>query len=142
MPDESTTRDLVEMTRRVFDAYSSRELDAAMRLFALDVVVDMTRTVGVAVQGRDEYRAYIDDWLVGYEEITYAADEIIDAGNGVGLVTYLQTARPRGSTGYVTAREAGVVIIEEGLVVHATIYEQSDIDEAHGAAERLAQERG
>jgi ketosteroid isomerase-like protein len=141
MSEESTPPDLVEMTRRVFDAFNSRDLDAALRFCAPDVVVDMTRTLGVSVQGLDEWRAFLDDWLVGYEEFTYTAEEIIDAGNGVGLVVYLQTARPTGATGYVSQREAAVVVVKEGLAVAQTAYPQADIDEARAAAQRLAEER-
>jgi hypothetical protein len=39
-----------------------------MRFIAPGAVVEMTRTIGVAVQGREEFRASQEDWLVGYEE--------------------------------------------------------------------------
>jgi hypothetical protein len=88
------------------------------------------------------FRAFEEDWLVGYEDFAQEPEEIIDAGNGVGFVRYLQTARPRGTTGYVTQLEAMVAIIENGLVVQMTIYPHSDIAEARAVAERLAQELG
>jgi ketosteroid isomerase-like protein len=142
MSEESTTPDLDALVRRGFEAISSGDLDVALQGFAPDAVVDMARTTGIVTQGLEAFRAFEEDWLVGYEELAQKAEEIIDAGNGVGFVKYLQTARPRGTTSYVSQLEAMVAIIENGLVVQMTIYPHSDIDEARAAAERLAQERG
>jgi ketosteroid isomerase-like protein len=142
MSEESTTPDLVEFVRSGFAALNSDDLDAWSEFFAREVVWDLTRTLGIAVEGRYALRAFQDDWLVGYDEFAYTVEEIIDAGNGVGLAKYLQTARPRGSDGSVTQREAAVLIIEGGLVARVSFYPQSEIDEARAAAERLAEERG
>jgi hypothetical protein len=59
----------------------------------------------------------------------------------VALVEYRQVARPVGTTGHVTRREAAVAIVEEGLVVAQTVYPQPELDEARAAAKRLAEER-
>ena len=142
MAEEPTTPDLDTLVRRGFEAISRGDLDTGLQGFAPDAVVDMARTIGVVAQGLEAFRVFEEDWLVGYEEFVQQAEEIVDAGNGVGFVKYLQTARPRGTTSYVTQREAMVAVMENGLVVRMIIYPQSEIDEARAAAECLAQERG
>ncbi len=142
MSEESTTPDLFELVGRCFEALSAGDLDEAQRVLTHDAVLDMTRTIGVVVRGRDAVRAFEEDWLAGYEDIAYTAEEVIDAGNGVAFVRVLQTARPTGTTGYVTQREATVWITEDGRVVRYISYPSSELDEARAAAERLAEERG
>jgi SnoaL-like domain len=107
-----------------------------------DAVLDMTRTTGVVVHGRDAIRAFQEDWLAGYEEVAYTAEEIIDAGNGVAFVRELQTARPTGTTGYVTQRQANIWITEDGGFARVIVYANSELDEARATAARLAAERG
>ena len=142
MADESTIPDLVELMRRGSEAISTGDLYEALRFLTHDAVVDMTRTVGVVVHGRDALRAFQEDWLAGYDEVAYTAEEIVDAGNGVAFVRVLQTARPKGTAGHVTQREPNVLITEDGRVVRMIIYPESDLDEARAAAGRIAQERG
>ena len=141
MSEESTTPGLVELLGRCFEAISAGDLDGAQPFFTHDAVLDMTRTTGVVVHGLDAIRAFQEDWLAGYEEVAYTAEEIIDAGNGVAFVRVLQTARPKGTAGHVTQREPNVLITEDGRVVRMIIYPESELDEARAAAERLAQER-
>jgi len=129
MSEESTTPDLVELLRRCFEAISAGDLDEAQRFLTHDAVLDMTRTTGVVVHGRDAIRAFQEDWLAR-------------AGSGVAFVRVLQTARPTGTTGHVTQWEPNVWITEDGRVVRVIVYPNSELDEARAAAERLAQERG
>jgi ketosteroid isomerase-like protein len=141
MSEQSTTPDLVELMRRGYEVLSAGDLEDALRLLTNDAVVDMTRTVGVVVHGRDALRAFQEDWFAGYDEVAYTAEEIVDAGNGVALVRVLQTARPKGTAGHVTQREPNVLITEDGRVVRMIIYPESELDEARAAAKRLAKER-
>ena len=141
MAEESTTPDLVELMRRGFEAISTGDLDEALRFLTHDAVVDMTRTIGIVVHGRDALRAFQEDWLAGYDDVAYAPEEFVDVGNGVAFVRVLQTARPKGTTGQVTQRELNVVITEDGRVVRMVIYPESELDEARVDAERLAKER-
>jgi ketosteroid isomerase-like protein len=142
MSEESTTPGLVELVRRCFEAISAGDLDEAQRVLTHDAVVDMTRTAGVVVHGLDAIRASQEDWLAGYEEVAYTAEEIIDAGNGVAFVRVLQTARPTGTTGHVTQREAHIWITEDGCFVRVIVYPNSELDEARATAARIAKERG
>ncbi len=142
MSEESGTPGLVELVRRCFEAISGGDLDEAEPFFTRDAVVDMTRTAGVVVHGLDAIRAFQEDWLAGYEEVAYTAEEIIDAGNGVMFVRELQTARPTGTTGHVTQRQAHIWIAQDGRFVRLIIYPNSELDEARATAARLAKERG
>ncbi len=142
MAEEPTAPDLMELMRRGYEALSTGDLDEALRFLTDDAVVDMTRTIGIVVHGRDALRAFQEDWLAGYDEVTYAPEELVDAGNGVAFVRVLQTARPKGTTGQVTQREPNVLITEDGRVVRMIIYPESELDEALVDAERLAEERG
>ncbi len=54
MAEESTTPDLVVLVGRCFEALSAGDLDEAQRVLTHDAVLDMTRTIGVVVRGRDE----------------------------------------------------------------------------------------
>jgi len=141
MSEESTTPDLIELMRRGYAALSTGDLDEALRFLTHDAVVDMTRTIGIVVHGRDALRAFQEDWLAGYDDVAYAPEEFVDVGNGVAFVRVLQTARPKGTTGQVTQRELNVVITEDGRVVRMVIYPESELDEARVDAERLAKER-
>ena len=141
MAEESTTPDLVDLMRRGYAALSTGDLDEALRFLTHDAVVDMTRTIGIVVHGRDALRAFQEDWRAGYDDVAYAPEEFVDVGNGVAFVRVLQTARPKGTTGQVTQREPNVVITEDGRVVRMVIYPESELDEARVDAERLAEER-
>jgi hypothetical protein len=67
-------------------------------------------------------------------------EELRDVGNGVIFGVSHQGGRPRGSSGLVALRYAGVGTWRDGLLERLTLY--TDIDEARAAAERLAKERG
>jgi ketosteroid isomerase-like protein len=114
------------------------DLDALMRFYAPDALVDMTRTVGVTFHRRAALRGVVEDWMGAYEEMERAHHESLDLGNGVLFAVVCQKGRPVGTTGYVQQREGWVWTWVEGLIVSHTIYQ--DIDEARAAAERLAKE--
>jgi ketosteroid isomerase-like protein len=62
MPKESTTPDLVELTRRAYELSSDGDFDALLALFDSDAVWDMSR-VGLGVyQGREAIRRFFEDW--------------------------------------------------------------------------------
>jgi ketosteroid isomerase-like protein len=140
MPEESTTPDLVELTRQATDAFSRRDLDAYVGFFAPGAVWDASQP-GVGVfEGREAIRAFFEDWLALYEEFEIELGEILDLGHGVVFSVSHQTARLVGSQGSVRETYAATTEVgSEGLV--ARIVLAHDIDEARAAAKRLAQER-
>jgi ketosteroid isomerase-like protein len=60
MPDESTTPDLVELTRRTSEAANRRDLDAVASSFAEDAVFD-GRAAGTFFEGRAAIRSFLED---------------------------------------------------------------------------------
>ena len=117
-----------------------RDIEARMSLFAPDAVWDMSEGGAEVIEGREEIRAFLEEWLGAYEEYEQEVEEIQDLGNGVTFAVLLQRARPAGSSGWVEFRDARVLLWADGLVERVNLF--LDIDEARAAAERLAQERG
>jgi len=140
MSQESTTPDLVELTREAVEAGGRRDLDALLTFYAPHAVWDMSNVGMGEFVGLGAIRSFLEDWLGSYEEMRWEAEEIHNLGNGVTLAVVVQTGRPVGSTGEVQVRSAGVSIWTDGLTEKVTNY--SDIDGGRAAAERLAEERG
>jgi len=139
MPEESTTPDLVELTRSLYDAVERRDLDFWIRLFAPDAVLE-ARTVAERFEGRTAIRGFLEDWLDMFERYETKPDEVLDLGQGVVFVANCLTARLPGSDAELRMRDAHVYEWAERMVVRITL--DTDINEARAAAERLAQKRG
>ena len=140
MPEESTTPDLVEFTRRSVEAANRGAFDAMLRTGAPDAVWDLNPLRGLGTfEGHVAIRGFLEDWHANYEELEIAPEEILDLGNGVIFSVVIQKGRPVGSSGDVQQRQAIVFVWVEGLFVRITHY--NDIDEARAAAQRLAESR-
>jgi uncharacterized protein (TIGR02246 family) len=138
MAEESTTPDLLELTRRAIEAGNRRDLDAAASSFAPDAVFE-GRALGDIFEGRAAIRSFFEEWFGAYEELEVGLEEVRDLGNGVVFAVVIQNGRLVGSAGHIRQREGWVFVWVRGLIARLTA---SDIDEACAAAERLAQERG
>jgi ketosteroid isomerase-like protein len=140
MPEESTTPDLVALTRTFYETMDrDLDFDALAGFFAPDAVWDLSEShLGIY-----EGAAAIGDFLVGYwatwEDHHHKIEEILDFGHGVLSVAIWEGGCPRGSAGRVQARHLQVFEWAEGQILRITGY--PDIDEARAAAERLAKER-
>jgi hypothetical protein len=140
MNEESTTPDVVELTRRQLDAMNRRDLDALMTAFAPDAVYD-TAPDGMGVyEGPAAIRAFLGEWWDAFEELAFEPEDVLDLGHGIVCSVVCQKGRPANSTGRVQRREAYVVEWVEDMIGQVTIY--TDIDEGRAAAERVAEERG
>lgn len=140
-PEESPAPDLLELMRQMFDALSRRDLDALMRFFGSDAVVDLTSDGLGTFEGAPGVRDFADAWQATYEDWRIHAEEVLDLGGGVTFALAVQRGRPVGVAGEVQQRNAWVFEWEKDLVVRATAYHATAIDEARVAAERLARER-
>ena len=140
MSEESTTPDLVELTRLAFEAVNQRDIDAVMRFFAPDAVFDGRewRTVTKAE------RQFVASWTTGSApspSFAMEVEEFVVLDDGVVLAVVNQEGRPVGVDRPVHQREGWVICWSaDGLLVRLTTH--ADIDEARAAAERLAEERG
>ena len=139
MLEESSAPDLTELVRRGVEAASRGDNVVVLALYSPDAVWDMSQ-VGMGVfEGRGAIRGFFEDWQGAYEDCEIAVEESHDLGGGVLFTVSVQTGRPLGSTGVVQLRQAWVTLVEDAMVTHHTTYQ--DIEEARGAAERLAGER-
>jgi ketosteroid isomerase-like protein len=139
MTEESTTPDLIELTRQGIDATNRRDLDTFMSLYAADAVWESLDGLGV-FEGATAVRSFVEDWLNSYEMHDTEPEEILEIGSGITFVVGRQSGRLLGAAGRVEQRVAHAIAWEQGLVVHTVA--GMDIDEVRTAAERLAQERG
>jgi ketosteroid isomerase-like protein len=136
---ESTTPDLVALVQRMVAATNARVFDAVMSFYASDAVLD-DLGLGEVFEGQEAIRGLYEDWWRAYEDHEQEAEENRDLGNGVSLVVFLQRARLRDTTAALHNRYVAVSIIANGLIKKQTLYQY--VDQAHAAAERLAEERG
>ena len=139
-PEEATTPDLVEVTRRALEAGSRHDIDALMGFYAPNAVWDMSN-VGIGTfEGVAAIRSFVEDWLGTWGDHTIEAEEIVDLGHGVVLSSVREDGRLVGSDGHVEQRRVGVLVWVRGVIERNATY--ADINEARAAAERLAEERG
>ena len=141
MPEESTTPDLEESSRRLREALSRGDLDAAVAIYAPDAAWDVS-LLGLegVFEGREAIRGAWEDLRAPYEDLEFVMEEFRDLGSSVTLVVFHARGRLRGSTGFVESRMASVATWANGLIERNTTY--LDPDHARAAAERLAEERG
>ena len=102
MPEESTTPDLVELTRRAVEASNAGDIDAAMSFCAHDAVYD-ARRVGLRLEGREAIRGFLEQWRSVYEEVK------IEVPDGRVVALIRQSAR---------GRQSGVPIVVHFFVLH------------------------
>jgi ketosteroid isomerase-like protein len=140
MSEESSTPDLVELSRQFEEALNRRDLGSVMSFYAPDAVWDGTPLGLATLEGRAAIREAWEVSVGGFEDISWWAEERTDVGTGIIFTVTLMKGRPTGSTGELEQRFASVTEWTDGLLARVTTYR--DIDEARAAAERLAQERG
>jgi hypothetical protein len=136
---ESTTPDLVELTRLGLAAFNRRDFGV---YFSPDIVLDTAGYGMGTFKGREAAIGMLKDWTGSFEDLTLEPGEILDLGHGVVLTLYHQEGRPIGASNSVRVRSAVVTLWVDGMVVRNTFYPEIEIDEARAAAERLAEERG
>jgi ketosteroid isomerase-like protein len=136
MPEQSTTPDVVELTRLAFEAVNQDDIDAVMSFFAPDAVLDGRWPY----EGRAEMRGFLDDWFGSFAELRMEVEEFVVLDDGVVLAVVYQEGRPVGVDGQVHQREGWAIWWSaDGLIERLTTH--TDIDEARAGAERLAESR-
>jgi ketosteroid isomerase-like protein len=140
MSEESTTLDLAERVRAIFEILDQHDWDALMHHYSQDVCWDATPTLGTTFDGQAAMRGLWQDWADLYEDLGFDLEELVELGSNLVLAVVMTHGHPVGSSGYVDAREAWIYEGADGMIVRVRTYR--DIDEARAAAGRLAQERG
>jgi hypothetical protein len=107
MSEESTTHDLVELTRRQFEAVNRRDMDAVMSRFAPDGVYDTLPAGLMVYEGPAAIRAFIVEWLDAFEELALEPEEVLDLGHGI-LLSVVCRERPSGQQHGSFAETRGV----------------------------------
>ncbi len=139
MPAESTTPDLVKLSREAFEAADRRDFDVFMSIYAPDAVLESIG-MGTSFEGVAAIRGFFEDFTGAYEEYGVEPEEILEMGNGVVFAVIVQQGRLVASSAHVQMRFASVAVFANGALVRNTLY--TDVEQARAAAERLAQERG
>jgi ketosteroid isomerase-like protein len=140
MSEESTTPDLVEMTRRIFDAGSRHDLGAVLRFYAPDAVLDLSDAALGTFEGLAAIGSFLEDWWGTWGEHMIEVEESVNLGHGVVFSVVWEDGRLVGRDSHVQQRRGWVTLWVEDVISRTTVY--LDIDEARAAAERLAEERG
>jgi ketosteroid isomerase-like protein len=140
MSEEPAPPDLIAQTRTQLEAASRHDLDAFMSVFAPTAVYDASRDGLGVYEGPTAIRGLIGGWWDAFDDLQLTLEDLADLGNGVAFVLIRHDARPAGSSGYVKTHQAYIFVMDEGMVVRVTVY--NDIDEARADAKRLARERG
>jgi ketosteroid isomerase-like protein len=140
MADESTSPDLVGLTRQSMEATNRGDLDASATLFAPDAVFDVSSAGLGRFEGVAAIHGYLADWTSAYEKQEMRQWEGWHLGNGVVFVITVFDARPLGSQARVRERWAFTVTWAKGMICRVDA--SRDTEAARAAAERLAQERG
>ena len=99
MSEDSTTPDLVELTRCAFEAANRRDFDVLMSFFAPDAVWEGAG-LGTTFEGLAAIRGFWEDWFASYGELGIEQEEILDLGNGVVFAVLIQKARLVGGVLY------------------------------------------
>jgi len=139
MAEESTTPDLVELTRHAFGAANSHDLDVLMGFFAPEALYDLSDLALGTFEGAVAIRSFIEDWWGTWGEHLLEAEEIVDLGHGVVFTAIREDGRLVGSDGHVEQRRGWILLWTRGMIESFTAF--LDPDEARPAAERLAEER-
>jgi ketosteroid isomerase-like protein len=80
MPEESTTLDLVELTRRAFEAANRRDLDEVTSFFASDAI--FAGRVG-SDRGRAAIRSMLEEWFGAYKELEFKLEDVRTSATGL-----------------------------------------------------------
>jgi ketosteroid isomerase-like protein len=136
MSEEPTTRDLVELTRFMFEAANRRDFDAALEFYVPNAF--WRGTVDDA-----EGVAAIRDLWVGYfgafEELQVVLEDVVDVGNGVILVASRHEGRLVGGAALAERRSFVYEFVDRRVV---RVRDYVDVEEARADAERLAESKG
>jgi ketosteroid isomerase-like protein len=140
MSQESTTPELVELTRHAFDASCRHDLDALMGFYAQDAVMDLSDLGIGTFEGVAAVSSFVEDWWTTWGDHMVEAEEIVDLGRGVVFSSVPEDGRLVGSDAHVEHRRGFVFLFGQGMLERQTVY--LDIDDARAAAARLAESRG
>jgi ketosteroid isomerase-like protein len=121
----------VEIVRRALESFRDGDVEGALALGHPEIVSARADPDGAVFHGHDGLLRLMADWVEGFEEWSYEAEEYVDAGDRV-VVRLRQWGRGAGSGAPVEAQNWIVYALEDGLIRRVHIY--SDGRQAYAAA--------
>jgi ketosteroid isomerase-like protein len=138
MSEESTTPDLVERVRSLYEALRTRDF-AMLTSFCVSDAIYESMAMGATFEGVEAMREFAEDIQRAYEAFDLQIEENLDLGKGIGLAVVNQKGRLTGSSSEAQMRYAAITEWVETLLARLTAY--TDVAAARADAERLAGER-
>jgi ketosteroid isomerase-like protein len=139
MSEESTTPDLVELTRNALAAANRHDLDALMGFYAPQAVWDLS-DAGIGIfEGASAIRSFIEDWWGTWGNHLMDVEEIVGLRHGVVFSSIREDGRLVGTNSHVEQRRGWSFLWVRGTIERQAVY--LDVNHARAAAERLAEER-
>lgn len=121
----------VEVVRRALEAFRDGDVEGALALGHPDIVSARVDPDGAVFHGHDGLLQLMADWMEGFEEWSYRAEEYVDVDEQV-IVHIRQWGRGAGSGARVEADNWIVYTVEDGLITRFQIY--TDRGQAYAAA--------
>jgi ketosteroid isomerase-like protein len=111
----------VEIVRAALEAFRRGDVDTALEHAHPDMISKRTDPDGAVFHGREGLLALMADWVEGFEEWSYRAEEFIDAGDHV-VVRLHQWGKGVGSGVPVDGDYWITYAFEDGKVRSFTIF--------------------
>jgi ketosteroid isomerase-like protein len=117
------SRENLEVVRRLYEAFTQSDLDAASELFDPGIEFDISRTnpEGRVYHGIAGLTEAMEQWLSPWEEYRLEPLEFIDAGDDRVVVLHRERGRVKGTDSW-TEHQRGVVYTVRGRRI--TRYEE------------------
>ena len=119
------SQDLAALVRRGFDAYNRGDVQESLETWAADAVWDWSKSLGPEAgiyRGRDEIRAFWEQYLSAFNEIRFELVEVVESGDDELVVD--NVAHLRGRDGIrVQARSAWLVTARNGELATCKLYQ-------------------
>jgi ketosteroid isomerase-like protein len=96
MESAERRRELVELTRRGFEAYTAGDMETVLARLAPDVVLESTMGNVGTFHGHEGFLEWTREWLDVWEEFRVEVREVVPVGDDHAIVEVDQSARGRG----------------------------------------------
>jgi ketosteroid isomerase-like protein len=122
------SKENVEVVRRLFAEWERGNFWAMTELYAPDVEWHWSRHAralrggSASYRGLEEIGAAMQDWLSDWGWFRVSADEFIDAGDHVVVMTQVH-ARLKGDRGEVRDHQADVITVRDGKIVRMETFD-------------------
>jgi len=74
------------------------------------------------IRGLDGFLEWRAGWIAAYDDWSYSAEDVVDAGSGRVVATFHQRGRLRGTESWVEMRYAIEYTVENGLITRGRVY--------------------